>query len=479
MALWTPGIQVTQLNKAVERITGWTQQDHEERGIMELAYPDPKYRQEVSEHMNSLGPGFKDIKMMTKKGDFIETSWANISISDGRNIGIGIDVSERKKYEKLLSDLYERLQTVVNNIIDGVIVYSPDGQLLDINQGAELILKRLGIDCNDPNLYGFELYDLDNNVISPDQWPKNRCLKGESITKKEYRTVNNRIGKELYIEYNAIPIFEDGQLKMVVFTMHDLTDRKKAHLDLLAAYKDVNNKNCELEKMKQLHENLLYIIAHDLKGPIDNINLSSKMMQKAPDVEKKMKIFDSLGAMVKQLDSILKGLTEVIRIQNPDDLKFVEINLDEVIRDIKKLHESSLMECKGFILHDISQAPVMKHVQSFVHSILRNLISNAIKYRDDNRQLKIEINSKNEGEHVLVTIKDNGIGIDMEKYGKTLFQPFKRFTNKADGTGVGLYIIKNLIEKNGGHIRLESRPGIGTTFYCYFKEYGEVGGNNH
>ncbi|MFW5831377.1 MAG: ATP-binding protein, partial [Prolixibacteraceae bacterium] len=76
--------------------------------------------------------------------------------------------------------------------------------------------------------------------------------------------------------------------------------------------------------------------------------------------------------------------------------------------------------------------------------------------------------------YTLLTIKDNGTGIDMDQNGKQLFSPFQRFNKKkVKGTGIGLYIVKSIIEKNDGYIEVESTPGEGTAFYCYLKPYKE------
>jgi len=88
------------LNDACIKITGWTNEDVKQKNIMELVYPDPLYRNEVYHFMSALQPGFKDIVMRTKNGKDIETSWANIEISDGRQVGVGIDISQRIKLEK-------------------------------------------------------------------------------------------------------------------------------------------------------------------------------------------------------------------------------------------------------------------------------------------------------------------------------------------------------------------------------------------
>ncbi len=101
--------QVT-MNKAVEEITGWNNEDIQNADIMELAYPDPEIRSEVMQYMNSLEPGFKDIIMRTKDGRDIETSWANVKISDGRQVGVGIDITQRKKLENDLIQAKEKAE---------------------------------------------------------------------------------------------------------------------------------------------------------------------------------------------------------------------------------------------------------------------------------------------------------------------------------------------------------------------------------
>ena len=98
------------MNNAVESITGWTNEDILQMNIMELVYPDPQYRQEISDYMQSLQPGFKDIVMRTRDGRDIETSWANIEIPDGRQVGVGIDISERKRLEKELVEARKKAE---------------------------------------------------------------------------------------------------------------------------------------------------------------------------------------------------------------------------------------------------------------------------------------------------------------------------------------------------------------------------------
>jgi|GEM_PF-2205857 len=102
ISIYEEDMQHIKVNKAVERITGWTKEDYTKKNILELSYPDQHYRQYIIDYMKSLKPGFMDQKMTAKSGELIDTSWANVKIPDGRIVGIGIDISGRKSMEQKL-----------------------------------------------------------------------------------------------------------------------------------------------------------------------------------------------------------------------------------------------------------------------------------------------------------------------------------------------------------------------------------------
>lgn len=102
---------------------------------------------------------------------------------------------------------------------------------------------------------------------------------------------------------------------------------------------------------------------------------------------------------------------------------------------------------------------------------MQNLINNAIKYKDNHRTLTVEVSTRKEDDYIVLQIKDNGIGMNMERIGEKLFKPFTRFNSSTEGKGIGLHLVKSMVEKNGGKIKVESEVGKGSTFNIFLKEH--------
>jgi len=109
-------------------------------------------------------------------------------------------------------------------------------------------------------------------------------------------------------------------------------------------------------------------------------------------------------------------------------------------------------------------------IPAYLESILLNLVTNAIKYSDEKKEIKISFDVSDVDDYLILHVSDNGVGIDMERYGGSIFGLYKTFHGHEDSRGVGLYITKNQIETMGGKIEVESKPNVGTTFKVYFKK---------
>ena len=127
ITVYDPQLQKIELNKAFEEITGWKREDIGDRNIMELVYPDPDYRREVAAYMQSLEPGFRDFRLRRKDGSDLESSWANTRLPDGRQVGIGIDITERKKAEQAIRESEYQFRQLADSMPQLVFVTRPDG----------------------------------------------------------------------------------------------------------------------------------------------------------------------------------------------------------------------------------------------------------------------------------------------------------------------------------------------------------------
>lgn len=255
-----------------------------------------------------------------------------------------------------------------------------------------------------------------------------------------------------------------GKIKSWAGINLDITDRKKFQQQL-------KKQNEHLTRINAVLEDFVQIAAHDLRTPISNLLNISELLKTQPDPESKIILVETIAPIAKHLKSTVDGLMETVSLQTLEKLSGQEIKFEDVWKEVQDELKSSIDSFNGKIMADFEKAPQINYIEVHLISIIRNLVLNAIKYSKQGKNPIVKIYTKHEGNYVLLAVSDNGIGIDMKSAGEDLFKPFKRFTNKAEGRGIGLYIVKNIVEKNGGHIKVESELNKGTAFYCYLKEY--------
>ncbi len=273
-----------------------------------------------------------------------------------------------------------------------------------------------------------------------------------------------------YVKTSFIPQYFENALIGFYSLVVDISPIKEQEDKLKLLLEETEIKNIELSRINSLLDDFVYMAAHDLKSPVTNLKLSIDLIHKADDDKQKMDVIDYLGVSVDKLDKTLKGLLEVIEVQNIDESNVKNIRLQEVFDLVKQDFETELDRSQCTLEVDFSQAPTIFSLEAYVLCVLKNLLSNAIKYRMSSRPLVINVKSRPAAKGmILLSFSDNGIGMNLEQIGDKLFKPFKRFSHQAQGTGVGLHLIKTIAEKNGGHVEVLSTEGGGTSFRCYLK----------
>ncbi|MEO5563138.1 MAG: HAMP domain-containing sensor histidine kinase, partial [Chitinophagaceae bacterium] len=173
----------------------------------------------------------------------------------------------------------------------------------------------------------------------------------------------------------------------------------------------------------------------------------------------------------ERLETIMLSLNKIIQLgdSSPDVVKRISPAL--VFTDVHEEFAETLAQKEALITTDFSAVTELNYIEVYLKSIFTNLLSNAIKYSSSHRALRLSVSAYRDNGKAAFIFSDNGQGINLDTVGNKLFQPFTRFSNSSDGSGIGLYLIKNIVERNGGKIDVESRPGEGTTFRFILEEY--------
>lgn len=225
--------------------------------------------------------------------------------------------------------------------------------------------------------------------------------------------------------------------------------------------------NDELKhKFTQL-EQFNYITSHNLRGPIASLK---GLIPLFPQLEKSedQKIMDHVARSIYRLDNIITHLGEIMVLSDEKDMiELIEVN--QFIKDLTAELHDELEQNEIEITLQLAEKVYVKGVKTYLHSILYNLISNSIKYKDQHKKVsRIIISTKKLNEQVIIEVEDNGIGMDMKYAKDKIFKLFQRFNEAASGDGVGLYMVKIQVEAMYGKISVESKLGEGTVMMVKF-----------
>jgi signal transduction histidine kinase len=173
------------------------------------------------------------------------------------------------------------------------------------------------------------------------------------------------------------------------------------------------------------------------------------------------------------MDSVIRDLNTILDIKK-HNANYTEVNLEQLLQKVLKTLEKERSDTNTVITYDFSEEKTIFAVAPYVESILYNLLSNAIKYRHPDRPPRIILKTDVQEGYVCLSIQDNGLGIDLAQHQHNIFNLYKRFHLHVEGKGLGLYLVKTQIVAQGGRIEIDSTPGVGSTFYLYFKVFAMV-----
>jgi signal transduction histidine kinase len=220
----------------------------------------------------------------------------------------------------------------------------------------------------------------------------------------------------------------------------------------------------KLEKRNALLSQFSWTISHNLRGPISSILGIANVFNKKDLADPANGVaLDHLTKSTIVLDSVVKDLSDVLNMYNKEEIALAKINLPEVISSATNSLEKEISEANAKITTEYNGVSAVKGVKAFLDSILYNLISNSIKYRDFERKLVVSVKSVKLGNQICVSVSDNGIGFDLTNISPDkVFGLYQRFNLERPGKGIGLFLVKSQTEAMNGHVELDSAVGKGT-----------------
>ena len=378
-----------------------------------------------------------------------------------RMIGAIQDITKQKEEEQRL----KLLETVITQSKDSIIITEPDSgnagipKIIYTNPAftimsgyeTEEILGKTPDIFKGPNSDEQEYIKLINAIKH-----KKECLI-ETVSYKKNR-------EEYWVRFSMIPIYNsENQVSHWISIQRDVTEEKNQEKEKEQLIRELTQNNKDLKQFS-------YITSHNLRAPLSNLIGLLNLIEDTPNDNQELKeLISGFSKSTHLLNDTINDLAKVMIIKDNPSIQKEEILLQGIFENVFCQLNSQIELYKPIIKLDFEKATTLYVNKAYIESILMNLITNSIKYKSENRKLKISIATSQIDDTVILTFKDNGIGIDLERNKDKVFGLYQRFHNYPDSKGLGLYLVKSQVETMGGTIDIESEVNKGTIFTLIFK----------
>jgi signal transduction histidine kinase len=253
---------------------------------------------------------------------------------------------------------------------------------------------------------------------------------------------------------------------------------KRKNKELTSSQEELHESNRRVERSnqqlqvrnKQL-EDFNYVVAHNLKAPVSSMNIIVDLLSKSKDQKTFEELFPKLETISSNIQILTDDVQTYVSILNNRELELENVNLLLKLKDVEKDFVERLLDEKEqnfTIEYRLDEWHAIKCNRFYMRSILHNLLSNALKFRRPDVKSHVIFETAWEDGKKVLYVKDNGLGIDLERHSDNLFKLYKRFHRDVSGKGMGLFIVKSQLEAMNASITVDSEVGVGTTFKIKF-----------
>ncbi len=368
-------------------------------------------------------------------------------------------IIRRKQIEQTLKESEELAKTLLNATIDGALLLDPEGHILATN---EALAARFASTPAAMTGTGF------SDWLPPALAEARRAQFLQVMTDKTPLHTHDERGGTI-LDNRIYPVIDgDGKVCRVAVFSRDITLQRNAQKTVEKALADLARSNAELEQFA-------YVASHDLREPLRAITGHLQLLQRMLKDKLDEYAGESLHFAVdgaKRMDALIRDLLDYSRIGH-SDREMEDLELGEVIADALANLSAAISDSGA----TVTATTAMPHAHGNRMELIRlfqNLIGNALKYRAADRPPMVELGAVKVDNTWEITIRDNGIGIEPEYFGR-IFMIFQRLHGREqfEGTGIGLAVCRKIVDRHGGSIRVESEPGKGSTFTVTLPTFGE------
>ena len=378
-----------------------------------------------------------------------------------RMIGAIQDVTKQKEEEQRL----RLLETVITQSKDAVMI-------TDIDTSKNVIPNIIFVNSAFTDMTGYPADEVIGKSLEILFGKKSDILEFDKLRTavQEYKecfveTISyKKSGEEFWINFSMIPVTDkEGEHSHWISIQRDVTVEKEREKEREQLIRELTQNNKDLKQFS-------YITSHNLRAPLSNLTGLLNLIEEIPIEDSELKeIINGFSKSTHLLNETINDLVKVIIIKDNPSVQKEKLFIKDVFENVFNQLSFLISSNKPILKIDLEVETIFDINKSYLESIFLNLLTNAINYREPSRQLRITIATKVEDNNLLMTFKDNGIGIDLEKNNDKIFGLYQRFHNYPESKGLGLYLVKSQVESMGGTISVDSIVGKGTTFTIVFK----------
>ncbi len=356
-------------------------------------------------------------------------------------------MSDKNQLIEKLIEHNDELENYFRNTIIPQLYIDRDLKLQKFTPPA---MKQFSLSASD---IGKPISDVKDNLRFPSILDNiEQVIESNEILEKEIQTTDLR-----WYQMNIIPYVKrrDNTTDGVIITFVEITRR----------IKDLQ----EQEKLIADHEILLDTISHDIKNPLSTLVMAIELFKEvSPNEEKEFKtLLKVVDNALTKMHKLIGELTEVRKETHKYKTQEELLNVEHILEDVRLTLNNNIIAANAIITSEINISEITFSRRK-LRTIIYNLVNNAIKFKSPDRQPKIIVTTNREDDYIIISVKDNGVGIDESKF-EAIFSKYYRVENAIEGSGIGLYLVKEIVSNAGGKVLLESQLGEGTEFKIYLK----------